>query len=101
MRVIICGAGQVGFSITSYLARENNGVTVIDQSPEMIARVNMDIDANGIVGSASSPEILNKAGASDADMIIAVTQNDEVNICLLYTSPSPRDQRGSRMPSSA
>ncbi len=80
MRVIICGAGQVGFSITSYLARENNDVTVIDQCPEMIARVNMDIDANGIVGPASSPEILNKAGANDADMIIAVTQNDEVNM---------------------
>jgi trk system potassium uptake protein TrkA len=80
MRVIICGAGQVGFSITSYLARENNDVTVIDQCPQMIARVNMDLDANGIVGSASSPEVLNKAGASDADMIIAVTQNDEVNM---------------------
>jgi len=80
MRVIICGAGQVGFSIAAYLARENNDVTVIDKSPEMIARINMEIDANGIVGSASSPEILNSAGARDADIIIAVTQEDEVNM---------------------
>ncbi len=80
MRVIICGAGQVGFSIAAYLARENNDVTVIDQSPEMIARVNMEVDAIGIVGSACSPDVLNAAGARDADMIIAVTQNDEVNM---------------------
>lgn len=80
MRVIICGAGEVGFSIAAYLARENNDVTVIDKSPEMIARINMDIDANGIVGSASSPEVLNSAGANEADMIIAVTEHDEVNM---------------------
>ncbi len=80
MRVIICGAGEVGFSIAAYLSRENNDVTVIDNSPEMIARINMDIDANGIIGSASSPEILNAAGANDADMIIAVTEHDEVNM---------------------
>lgn len=80
MRVIICGAGEVGFNIASYLSRENNDVTVIDISPEMIARINMDIDANGLVGSASSPEVLNAAGASEADMIIAVTEHDEVNM---------------------
>ncbi|HPF78318.1 MAG TPA: Trk system potassium transporter TrkA [Alphaproteobacteria bacterium] len=80
MRVIICGAGQVGFSIASYLSRENNDVTVIDHNPDMIARVNRDLDANGITGSASSPEILDAAGANDADMIIAVTHQDEVNM---------------------
>lgn len=80
MRVIVCGAGQVGFSIASYLSRENNDVTVIDNDTEMIARVNMDLDANGILGSASSPEVLDAAGASDADMIVAVTHQDEVNM---------------------
>jgi trk system potassium uptake protein TrkA len=80
MRVIICGAGQVGYSIASYLSRENNDVTVIDIDSEMIARVNRDLDANGIVGSASSPDILDKAGASEADMIAAVTHQDEVNM---------------------
>lgn len=80
MRVIICGAGQVGFSIASYLSRENNDITVIDHDANMIARVNRDLDANGITGSASSPEILDAAGANDADMIIAVTHQDEVNM---------------------
>ena len=80
MRVIICGAGRVGYSIASYLSRENNDVTVIDHCPEMIARINMEIDANGILGSASSPEVLEKAGANDADMIVAVTHQDEVNM---------------------
>jgi trk system potassium uptake protein TrkA len=80
MRVIICGAGQVGFSIASYLSRENNNVTVIDCDADMIARVNMELDANGILGSASSPEILHMAGANDADMIVAVTHQDEVNM---------------------
>lgn len=80
MRVIICGAGQVGFSIASYLSRDNNDVTVIDHDPDMIARINNDLDANGILGSASSPEILKMAGANDADMIIAVTHQDEVNM---------------------
>ncbi len=80
MRVIVCGAGQVGFSIASYLSRENNDVTVVDHNVDMIARVNRDLDANGIVGSASSPEILDAAGANDADMIVAVTHQDEVNM---------------------
>lgn len=80
MRVIICGAGQVGFNIASYLSRENNDVTVVDDNAKMIARVNMDLDANGILGSASSPEVLDTAGANDADMIIAVTHQDEVNM---------------------
>ena len=80
MRVIIGGAGEVGFNIAAHLARESNDVTVIDPSAEMIARINMDIDANGIVGSVSSPEVLAAAGAQDADMIIAVTAQDEVNM---------------------
>ena len=80
MRVIICGAGQVGFSIASYLARENNDVTVIDKDSDMIARINRDLDANGILGLASSPEVLEAAGANDADMIVAVTHQDEVNM---------------------
>lgn len=80
MRVIICGAGQVGYNIAAYLSRENNDVTVIDQDSDMIARINMELDANGIVGAGSSPEILDLAGANDADMIIAVTAQDEVNM---------------------
>ena len=80
MRVIICGAGQVGFSIASYLSREDNDVTVIDTQADMIARVNETLDANGIVGHASNPDVLDLAGASDADLIIAVTHSDEINM---------------------
>lgn len=80
MRVIICGAGQVGYNIASYLAREENDVTVVDQNNVLIARVNDELDVNGIVGYASNPDTLNAAGANGADMIIAVTQSDEVNM---------------------
>ena len=80
MKVIVCGAGQVGINIARQLALENNDVTVIDQSPDSIRRISDTLDANGIVGHASHPEILEKAGISDADMIIAVTYADEVNM---------------------
>ena len=80
MRVIICGAGQVGYSIAAYMAREDNDITVIDTNPQLIARVNDELDANGIVGHASRPDVLDRAGANDADLIIAVTHSDEVNM---------------------
>jgi len=80
MRFIICGAGQVGYSIASYLAGEENDVTVIDTDFTLISQINDNLDVNGIVGHASNPDVLNAAGASDADMIISVTQSDEVNM---------------------
>lgn len=80
MRVIICGAGQVGYNIAAYLAREDNDVTVIDTNPAIIAQINEDIDVNGIVGYASNPEVLRQAGANEADLIISVTHSDEINM---------------------
>ncbi len=80
MRVIICGAGQVGYNIAEYLAREENDVTVVDLSRELIARINDELDVNAIYGHASNPDVLKAAGANDADMIVAVTQSDEVNM---------------------
>jgi trk system potassium uptake protein TrkA len=80
MKVIICGAGQVGGNIARYLATENNHVTIIDQSPELIQRLSDRLDVQAMVGHASSPPTLEQAGAADADMIIAVTQLDEVNM---------------------
>jgi trk system potassium uptake protein len=80
MRVIICGAGQVGYSIAAYLAREDNDVTVIDYDAQLIGQINDDLDVNGIIGHASKPEILDRAGASNADLIVAVTYSDEVNM---------------------
>jgi trk system potassium uptake protein TrkA len=80
MKVIVCGAGQVGFNIARHLALENNDVTVVDQSPELVRRVSDTLDAKGVVGHASHPEVLEEAGIADADMIIAVTYADEVNM---------------------
>lgn len=80
MKVIVCGAGQVGSSIARYLSAEANDVTVIDQSPELVAKLTDSLDVRGLVGFASHPEVLERAGAADADMLIAVTRADEVNM---------------------
>ena len=80
MRVIICGAGQVGYNIAEYLAKEENDVTVVDLRRELIAQINNELDVNAIYGHASNPDVLKQAGAGDADMIVAVTQSDEVNM---------------------
>ena len=80
MRVIICGAGQVGYGIAERLAAEQNDVSVIDTSPELIRSVRDALDVRGFVGHGAHPDVLEAAGAQNADMIIAVTLYDEVNI---------------------
>ncbi len=80
MKVIICGAGQVGFNIARHLASEQHDVTVIDRSHELIAKIQSSLDVQALVGYASHPDLLEQAGARDADMIIAVTLFDEVNM---------------------
>lgn len=80
MKVIVCGAGQVGFHIARQLASENNSVTVIDRSPELIEKISDNLDVQGLVGHASQPDVLARAGAGEADMLIAVTYADEVNM---------------------
>lgn len=80
MKVIVCGAGQVGGNIAAYLSEEGNDVTVIDTSATLIAELNDALNVTGIVGHASRPDVLERAGARDADMIVAATQFDEVNM---------------------
>ncbi len=80
MQVIICGAGQVGSSIARYLASEDADITVIDQAPELVHKIADSLDVKGLVGFASHPDVLERAGAADADMVIAVTYADEVNM---------------------
>jgi len=80
MRVIICGAGQVGYGIAERLAAEHNDVSVIDTSPELIGVIRDSLDVRGIVGHGAHPDMLAAAGAAEADMIIAVTLYDEVNM---------------------
>ena len=80
MRVIICGAGRVGYGLASRLASENNTVTVVDISAELIRQITTELDVRGVVGHGSHPEVLKSAGIENADMIIAVTHSDEVNM---------------------
>ena len=80
MKVIICGAGQVGWQIARHLSGENNDVTVVDFNADLVRRATDTLDVQGIVGFASYPDVLARAGARDADMIIAATHSDEVNM---------------------
>ncbi|MBE0553073.1 MAG: Trk system potassium transporter TrkA [Rhodobacteraceae bacterium] len=80
MKVIICGAGQVGWQIARHLSGERNDVTIVDQNADLVRRATETLDVQGVAGFASYPDILEKAGARDADMIIAATHSDEVNM---------------------
>lgn len=90
MKIIICGAGQVGGQIARHLAREEiaNQVTVIDKDAGLVRRLTDAYDVSGIAGFASHPDVLEKAGARDADMIIAATQSDEVNMVVCQVANS-------------
>ena len=82
MNIVICGAGRVGGTIAKLLAEQNHSITIIDQSSEDIQKINESLDIKGIVGKATYPSILEKANATEADMIIAVTKNDEINMLI-------------------
>ena len=80
MKVIICGAGQVGWQIARHLASEKNDVTIVDSDQDLVTRATDTLDVKGVSGFASYPNVLSDAGAEDADMIIAATHSDEVNM---------------------
>ena len=80
MKVIICGAGEVGKTLAERLSKEDNDITIIDQSEESLKEIQENLDVNTFVGFGSQPGILDKAGAKTAEMLIAVTQSDEVNM---------------------
>jgi trk system potassium uptake protein TrkA len=80
MKVIICGSGQVGWQIARHLSGEQNDVTVVDKNPDLVRRATDTLDVQGVTGFASYPDVLDKAGARDADLIIAATHSDEVNM---------------------
>ena len=82
MNIIICGAGRVGFTIAKILSEQGHSITVIDQSSDDIQKIDDTLDVKSIVGKATYPSILEKANATDADMIIAVTRNDEINMLI-------------------
>ncbi|MQY41392.1 Trk system potassium transporter TrkA [Epibacterium sp. SM1969] len=88
MKVIICGAGQVGWQIARHLSGEHNDVTVVDSNPELVRLATDTLDVQGIAGFASYPDVLDRAGARDADMVIAATHSDEVNMVVCQVAHS-------------
>jgi trk system potassium uptake protein TrkA len=80
MKIIILGAGQVGSSVASNLASEANDITVVDDNGAILQDLQDRLDLRTVKGHASHPDVLRQAGADDADMIIAVTRNDETNM---------------------
>lgn len=80
MKIIILGAGQVGASVAANLAHEANDITIIDTDARKLQELQDKLDLRTIQGHASHPDVLARAGADDADMIIAVTNSDEINM---------------------
>ncbi len=80
MKIIILGAGQVGGTLAENLANEANDITVIDSEPKRLRELQDKLDIRTVNGRGSYPNILKQAGAEDADMLIAVTNSDEVNM---------------------
>jgi len=80
MKIIILGAGQVGSTVAQTLASEANDITVVDQNPHLLAVLQEHSDIRTITGQASYPDVLQQAGIEDADMILAVTNSDEINM---------------------
>ena len=80
MKIIILGAGQTGCTLATNLASEDNDITVIDQDKDILKDLQGRLDIRTVFGSASHPNILDNAGADEADMLVAVTNSDEVNM---------------------
>ena len=80
MKIIILGANQVGSTLAETLANEANDITVVDADAEKLRELKDHIDISTVAGHPSLPDVLEKAGGQDADMIIAVTESDEINM---------------------
>lgn len=94
MKILILGAGQVGASVASTLAREDDDITLVDTDMTNLTKLQDHYDIRVIQGPASHPDVLARAGAADADLVLAVTNSDETNmvacqIChTLYNTPT-------------
>ncbi|HPA15340.1 MAG TPA: Trk system potassium transporter TrkA [Desulfobacterales bacterium] len=99
MKVVIVGAGEVGFQIASRLSLENKEVVVIDKSPVALRRVSDNIDVQVLNGSGSSPVVLEEAGIKEAEILLAVTDSDETNLvaCLVANMVSPATKKMARL----
>jgi len=99
LKIIIIGAGEVGFHIASRLALENKDVVVIDKNSSSIQRVSDQLDVQTIEGSGSNPVVLEQAGIREAEILLAVTDSDEINLvaCLVANVMSPSTKKLARL----
>lgn len=99
MKIIIIGAGEVGFHIASHLALENKDVVIVDKNPEALRRVSDNLDVQVLQGSGSSPTVLEEAGLRSAEIMLAVTNSDEANLvaCLVANIVSPSTKKLARI----
>lgn len=88
MQVIVCGAGRVGQGIARRLIREQHNVTLVDENSALVDQVSTDLEVRGIVGNGAHPDVLERAGAEDCEMMIAVTQHDEINMVICQVAKS-------------
>ena len=86
MKIIIVGSGAVGSSICHQLAKENHAITVIDTNVEALTRITNSLDITGIHGNGATVSVLKEAGADSADLLIAVTNEDELNILCCFAA---------------
>ncbi|MEQ9568145.1 MAG: NAD-binding protein, partial [Pseudomonadales bacterium] len=80
MKIVIIGAGQVGSTLAENLAKEANDITLIDLDEHRLNELRDRLDIRIVHGQGSPPEVLEQAGIEDADMLVAVTTPDEVNM---------------------
>jgi trk system potassium uptake protein TrkA len=99
LKIIIVGAGEVGYNIAGRLSSESKRVIVIDKNPEAVRRLAEDLDVQTITGSGSNPKILMDAGIKDAEILLAVTDSDETNLvaCLMANLISPTTRKLARI----
>ncbi|MFZ5562628.1 MAG: Trk system potassium transporter TrkA [Thermodesulfobacteriota bacterium] len=99
MKILIIGAGEVGFHIANRLSDENKDVVVVDRNEEALRRVAEYTDVQTVAGSGSSPAVLEEAGLREADILLAVTDSDETNLvaCLAADSISPSTKKLARV----
>jgi trk system potassium uptake protein TrkA len=91
MRIIIVGAGEVGFHLAQKLSEEGKNVVIVEKDPQRLKRIDEELDVQSFPGSGTSPKLLKEAGVREADMLVAATDSDEVNLisCLLAKNLNP------------
>ena len=89
MKIIILGGGQVGRSVAANLAGEANDITVVDCDPEILRELQDRFDLRTVMGHGAHPDVLQRAGAEDAHIILAVTNSDETNMVACQVAYTP------------